>query len=64
MKINNPNEYENIIWIVSSPRSGSTWLFEMLNYHGKYHQSFEPYHCHTKEANLIEPGKYVHVSEK
>lgn len=36
--------YDNVTWLVSDGRSGSTWLSDLLNWDRKYRELFEPYH--------------------
>lgn len=38
--------YEDVIWLVSDGRSGSTWVSDLINWDRRYRELFEPFHPH------------------
>ena len=38
------NNRSNLVWMIGSGRSGSTWISSILNYNLKYRELFEPLH--------------------
>ncbi|NER78115.1 MAG: sulfotransferase [Leptolyngbya sp. SIO1D8] len=54
------SDYRDSIFLSGVPRSGTTWLSDVLNYKGQYRYIFEPYH--PKEVHLcknLNPRKYI-----
>ncbi len=48
------------VLLVSSGRSGSTWLADLLNYDHAYRLIFEPFHPHqVPDSKLLKWGQYV-----
>lgn len=45
------NSTANVIWLVGSGRSGTTWVSNLINYHGTYQYMFEPLH-HFVQKNI------------
>ena len=37
------NNFRKVIWLVGEGRSGTTWVFNLLNYHKQYRYMFEPF---------------------
>ncbi|MBE9062331.1 sulfotransferase domain-containing protein [cf. Phormidesmis sp. LEGE 11477] len=36
--------YQPVIWLAGDGRSGTTWVSNLLNWHGSYREMFEPFH--------------------
>lgn len=36
--------YKEAIWLVGDGRSGTTWVSNIINWHGQYREMFEPFH--------------------
>lgn len=51
---------ERVIWIVGDGRSGTTWLANLINFHGKYRYMFEPFHPkNVAPMNRLQPFQYM-----
>ncbi len=54
------NNYRNTIFIAGAPRSGTSWLQDMVNYKQDRRIVFEPFHSeHTKEVNHFHFRQYL-----
>lgn len=54
------NNYRNTIFIAGAPRSGTSWLQDMVNYKQDRRIVFEPFHSeHTKEVNYFHFRQYL-----
>lgn len=57
--------YENPIWVTGDGRSGTTWLLDLINWHGKYRVLFEPFHPQfVKALQGYEFFQYLRVEER
>jgi hypothetical protein len=57
--------YKEVIWLVGSGRSGTTWVSDLLNYNKNYREMFEPFHPHfVKEVEVLSPHQYVRPGER
>ncbi|EDX84124.1 hypothetical protein S7335_1821 [Synechococcus sp. PCC 7335] len=36
--------YQEAVWLVGDGRSGTTWVSNLINWHGHYREMFEPFH--------------------
>lgn len=36
--------YQKVVWLVGDGRSGTTWVSNLINWHGNYREMFEPFH--------------------
>lgn len=52
------NRYKDVVWIIGSGRSGSTWVADMLNYKRSYRELLEPF-----RPKLIEEAKFLRLHE-
>jgi hypothetical protein len=53
------NNYEEVVWLIGSGRSGTTWVSGLINYRKKYREIFEPFHPeYISEANFLSPHQY------
>ncbi|MDA3948002.1 MAG: sulfotransferase domain-containing protein [Spirochaeta sp.] len=52
------------IWVLGDGRSGTTWLFELINYHYRYRAFFEPFNPGPSKPG-VEVGlhRYLHPEE-
>ena len=38
------SRYQDVIWLVGDGRSGTTWVSNVVNWHGRHREMFEPFH--------------------
>ncbi|MGP1383514.1 MAG: sulfotransferase domain-containing protein [Thainema sp.] len=50
--------YEDVIWVVGDGRSGTTWLADLINWHGRYRELFEPFH-----PEIVQNAKHFNFFE-
>ncbi len=51
--------YEKKVWLLGAPRSGTTWILQLLNSQNQYRILFEPFHpLKVREAKFITPHYY------
>ncbi|MEL6159316.1 MAG: sulfotransferase domain-containing protein [Cyanobacteria bacterium J06623_5] len=36
--------YKDVVWLAGDGRSGTTWVSNLVNWHGQYREMFEPFH--------------------
>lgn len=51
-----PGDYRKSVLLAGSPRSGTTWIQELLNYRNEYRMMFEPFHARYVE--LVKDWNY------
>ncbi|MGF1523900.1 MAG: sulfotransferase domain-containing protein [Leptolyngbyaceae cyanobacterium] len=57
--------YEDVIWLVSDGRSGSTWVSDLINWDRCYRELFEPFHPYiVKRVQDFELFQYLRPDDK
>lgn len=58
------NSYDDVIWLIGSGRSGTTWVASLLNHDHTYREMFEPIHpILVKEMGFLELNQYIRPDE-
>ncbi len=58
-KARSEGPYQRKVWLLGAPRSGTTWILQLLNSQGNYRIVFEPFHpLKVKEAKFLAPHHY------
>lgn len=54
------NKYNEVVWLIGTGRSGTTWCSSLINYKGNYREVFEPLHpTFFPEASFLRYHEYV-----
>jgi hypothetical protein len=57
--------YDDIVWLIGSGRSGTTWVSNLINWHGRYREMFEPFHPkYISEMKFLSPHQYFRPGEE
>jgi Sulfotransferase domain len=53
---------KDVIWVVGDGRSGTTWLSNIINWHGRYREMFEPFHpALVPVMRSLRPFQYARI---
>lgn len=56
--------YKDVIWVTGDGRSGTTWLSDLINWHGKYRVLFEPFHPQlVKDVQQYDFFQYLKIDD-
>lgn len=54
------NNYSEVIWLIGSGRSGTTWVADLINHDKGYREMFEPFHPHLVDGmGFLKLHQYV-----
>lgn len=56
--------YKDVIWVTGDGRSGTTWLSDLINWHGQYRVLFEPFHPQlVKDVQQYDFFQYLKIDD-
>lgn len=54
------SSYDEIVWLIGSGRSGTTWVSSLINHDKRYREVFEPFHPEIKsKIRFLKPHQYI-----
>ena len=59
------NNYNEVVWVIGSGRSGTTWVTDMLNYKQGFREMLEPFRPHVvSRSAFLRLNQYVRPNHR